>query len=82
MLAAKGVTQEAYMRGRCRGGANAHCRRAFLSWMARVSSLAAIVLLAGCGQPGGSGTSVPTAFDSTPDLYHYHCSAACRRGID
>ena len=68
------------MPGRYLDGADACCRRASPSRAASIVALAALLLLAGCAQPGGSGTSAPRAFD-TPDPYHYHCDEGCRNGL-
>jgi len=70
------------MRGQCGNLAGAASSHTALSRMARVFCLSGVVLLAGCVQPGGSGTSAPAAFDGTPDPYHYHCDEACLNGID
>jgi len=44
-------------------------------------ALVAVMLLAGCTQPGGSGTSAPSwPADTTPDPYHYRCTGNCQAG--
>jgi hypothetical protein len=48
---------------------------------ARIFALTVVALVAGCTGSGGSGTSAPAVFDNAPDPYHYHCDAACRRGL-
>ena len=69
------------MRRRRPDGAGTLGGRAFSSGAACIFALAVAALVAGCAGPGGSGTSAPAAFDSTPDPYHYHCDAGCRRGL-
>jgi len=70
------------MPGQYRNVEDAARSRTFLCRVARVFLLSGVMLLAGCAQSGGSGTSAPAAFDSTPDPYHYHCDDACLNGID
>jgi hypothetical protein len=69
------------MRGRRRDGASTLGGRAFFSGAARIFALTVVGLVAGCTGSGGSGTSAPAVFDNAPDPYHYHCDAACRRGL-
>jgi hypothetical protein len=66
------------MRGRPPDGASTLGGRAFFSEAARIFALTVVALVAGCA---GSGTSAPAVFDNAPDPYHYHCDAACRRGL-
>ena len=70
-----------HMPERGRDGASTLGGRAFFSGAARTFALAVAALVAGCAEPGGSGTSAPAAVGNAPNPYHYLCDTGCRRGL-